>query len=577
MIQKKKKGISLIVLIITIVVIIILATAIIVNIAKTNIIDNANEATNKNNEAQINEKVQLMIADYFIEKQNKVTLEAFLSAKKEKGEIEDFVNNGDGTYKVTLDGYYVIIDESNLNVTKAKKASDIEISYKIDGFENNKVKITVSIQSFGFGITEVKKPDGTSLNGNNEKSVSIPYEIEANKEYKFNIIASNGGTKEETISYEDDEAPSATISIAKEIIFGTGKQIEANVTISEDKSVTDIQNCKWVILQNNEKIGLDDSLYTGGNFNNNEEKITSEAITTAGDYYIHLLLKDKVGNAQEIVSKVISIKDGYEISTAEELQAMGDDLTADYYVTQDIDMAGFNFTTINGTFTGSIDGMGHTISNLTITNTSDYTAIFKTAESITVKNIIFKDVNISSDSRYVSVIAAEAKYSCNFEKVGITGAISGEGYIGSFIGYHRKGDTNTTNLINCYAQTTITSVSKYDSGGFVGYFPNNLSNPSMQHFLNISNCYAAFTINTTGRTGVFRGGYSISNNNNQLVGETTVTDSYYDSSLFTLSVPTTISGTPLSTDNMKKQSSYANWNFENTWYMGESGYPELKF
>ena len=45
--KTNKKGISLIVLIITIVVIIILATAIIVTLARTNVIDNANEATVK--------------------------------------------------------------------------------------------------------------------------------------------------------------------------------------------------------------------------------------------------------------------------------------------------------------------------------------------------------------------------------------------------------------------------------------------------------------------------------------------------------------------------------------------------
>ena len=73
-----------------------------------------------------------------------------------------------------------------------------------------------------------------------------------------------------------------------------------------------------------------------------------------------------------------------EISTAEELAAVADDLTADYILTADIDLAGIEWTPI-GTygpsgeseeeqeipdaalaFTGTFDGDGHKISNLTI-------------------------------------------------------------------------------------------------------------------------------------------------------------------------------------------------------------------
>jgi len=61
----KNKGISLIVLIITIVVIIILATAIIVNLAQTNIIGNANEATVKQDFKTMQEELSLHIADEY--------------------------------------------------------------------------------------------------------------------------------------------------------------------------------------------------------------------------------------------------------------------------------------------------------------------------------------------------------------------------------------------------------------------------------------------------------------------------------------------------------------------------------
>ena len=84
-----------------------------------------------------------------------------------------------------------------------------------------------------------------------------------------------------------------------------------------------------------------------------------------------------VAGAEE--SKVITI------TTVEELAGMADDLTADYVLDADIDLAGIAWTPIgtfkpsgetaeeqeipasDAAFTGTFDGQGHTIRNLTIT------------------------------------------------------------------------------------------------------------------------------------------------------------------------------------------------------------------
>ena len=71
----KKKGISLIVLIITIVVIIVLATAIIVTLARTNVIENANEATVKQDFRTLQDELNMYIADRFTEAQGDFELE----------------------------------------------------------------------------------------------------------------------------------------------------------------------------------------------------------------------------------------------------------------------------------------------------------------------------------------------------------------------------------------------------------------------------------------------------------------------------------------------------------------------
>ena len=66
-----KKGISLIVLIITIVVIIILATAIVVNIAQTDMIGNASEAVVKQDFKTFQDELTLYKADKYLEAKGK--------------------------------------------------------------------------------------------------------------------------------------------------------------------------------------------------------------------------------------------------------------------------------------------------------------------------------------------------------------------------------------------------------------------------------------------------------------------------------------------------------------------------
>lgn len=53
------------------------------------------------------------------------------------------------------------------------------------------------------------------------------------------------------------------------------------------------------------------------------------------------------------------------ISTCSELQNISGDLSGSYVLAADINCAGFPFSPIAG-FTGTLDGQGHTVSNLTV-------------------------------------------------------------------------------------------------------------------------------------------------------------------------------------------------------------------
>jgi len=81
------------------------------------------------------------------------------------------------------------------------------------------------------------------------------------------------------------------------------------------------------------------------------------------------------------------------ITDAIELQAINDDLTGDYELANDINCSGVDFVPIGRTasteFTGTLDGKGYTISNLSIEldMNEDYAGLFYKADNATLQNI----------------------------------------------------------------------------------------------------------------------------------------------------------------------------------------------
>lgn len=309
-----------------------------------------------------------------------------------------------------------------------------------------------------------------------------------------------------------------------------------------------------------------------------EQEIESSKLTTSGSYYFHILAVDNAGNSREYISEAVTIKSGYAISTPQDFQNMGSNLSASYYVVNDIDMNGFNFKRITGCFQGTLNGQGHTISNLTINNTvtsSDgysKACIFQKARNATFENILFKNVNLTSASAYVGVLMADAEgssgtnNSITIKKVGIVGSLSAKGYVGSFVG--KTIGNIKLNFENCYARTNF-SVVGYDMGGFVG---ENVKSATIE----VLNSYWFGKTSAAHRTGPFRGGDTASNNN-QSTGGITLTNSFYNKTLFTLSVPEVTAGKGLTTAEFTNSSNFTGWDFDNTWYMSDAGYPELKF
>ena len=235
--------------------------------------------------------------------------------------------------------------------------------------------------------------------------------------------------------------------------------------------------------------------------------------------------------------------DPYQIATGSQLAYLGERMKSGTYgekfqdtyfeLTEDIDLGGKEWTPIGYTaadlimggheyfvFSGSFDGNGHTIKNLTIgTETSPYSgdvcglfgATSGTIEDVVLENVSINYVGGNHSSGYgFRMGGALVGYSmgdivnCTVigldMKAGSDGSYVALNSIGGFVGIGNGVTIDETLIENCYATGNITGA-EY-AGGFVG----NISG------LNISNCYAKGDVSNCFVGASFMGTDAASNN-----------------------------------------------------------------
>ncbi|MDA3799243.1 MAG: SGNH/GDSL hydrolase family protein [Kiritimatiellae bacterium] len=210
-----------------------------------------------------------------------------------------------------------------------------------------------------------------------------------------------------------------------------------------------------------------------------------------------------------------------------ELVANNDDYDKYFKMTADIDLAGESFTTaviapdtstsygFQGTkFTGSFDGNGYKVCNLTISGSLDYISLFGyVGTGATISNLGIVD-----------------------------SSVTGKNYAGGLIGY------NEGTVENCYSWSTVSSAAWY-VGGFVGI-----------NYGIISNCYSIGYVTGVGAVGGFCGSSS-----------GTISDCFWNTQ--TSGWSSSSGGTGKTTVQMQTQSTFSVWDFVDIWYM--DGYPAI--
>ena len=203
-------------------------------------------------------------------------------------------------YEVAKNGTYTFYIESNAgeiqdyNVTVENiEEGAIAIVPSTEEWTNQDIEVEViwPLNSENF-TKEVSKDGGTTYQTYTDKiTVSENCKIVARLKFKNEII------KEENleISNIDKEAPTAEITLAG-VTFG----VDAKIVTSYTGSETNIAGCKYILNNTATAIGEEESLYTEGNLQS--ETTTIKKAKSAGTYYLHVLLKDKIGNKREVIS-----------------------------------------------------------------------------------------------------------------------------------------------------------------------------------------------------------------------------------------------------------------------------------
>ncbi len=261
--------------------------------------------------------------------------------------------------------------------------------------------------------------------------------------------------------------------------------------------------------------------------------------------------------------------DPYYITNEYELAALAKgelELNGYYLLDNDVIITSKYWTPIscNGeeAFSGVFDGDGHTIAGLTI-NVLGYEdeGLFGYVSG-TIKNLRVSGTikNAHAGGMLCSVLKENAKVM----NCATLGAIASERTTGGLICY-----AENATIQDCYSRVTVTNITDSDSysvGGLIGQIHGANSQKCI-----VTNCYATgdVTKNSANLGGL------IGKASTYYHGTYVVTSSYYDNK----NDGSTDKGTYVSTEDMKKKSTYVDWDFAKTWSIASTendGYPQLK-
>lgn len=263
----------------------------------------------------------------------------------------------------------------------------------------------------------------------------------------------------------------------------------------------------YALLNSSETIPTKEQIKTGdssyvkyGSVEQTTRDISIELanLTLKQEYNLFVFVENANGSS-EIYSKK-NITEVINITTCEEFYDMTVNVNTyknEFKLMNDLDFADYNWISdVSNSlkFEGTLDGQGHTISNLNITSPYRKAAIFFEITNATVKNLVFTDCSVSGLQD--TALIAGFSNGGTIENIAISNTKitynqneGSEGYFAMIVGRLQK---ETTNMKNISIVNSSIDCNKY-SGALTGNV-----NKGTNCILNVSNIYCDIKITCEG-------------------------------------------------------------------------------
>ncbi len=313
--------------------------------------------------------------------------------------------------------------------------------------------------------------------------------------YSADSVATTGEWTLVTGVYDQAQHTETLYVNGAEVISGGGdRTIDQNINIGKrvdniyiDGKIDDVTFFKRAL-------GADEiaSLYDGTNHYDHSFTTLDVGAHTLTGYVV-----DSTGAKDTTEERTVTVTNNTNITNCTELEAMRDNLAGSYALTSDIDCTGFDpnhdgkgfipVGSASAPFAGSLNGNGHTISNLTIARPAE------------------DDVGLFG---YI----AEGSGTGTFQNVTITGSIEGHNFTGALIG--ELEGTGSLVITNVYSSARILAHG-YVSGGIIGQFESSGT-------ITITNAHAtgSVTVSATADTAQIGGLVGYISNGGVITGST---------------------------------------------------------
>lgn len=295
--RKRKRGITLVSLVITIIILLILVGVVIETLGDNGLFEKTKMAKQKYAISEAKEKLELKIIELRIEEEGKgeiLTKEDLPKLNNDEidvGSIESF------PIEVIYQGYKFNIDE-NFNIIYIGEAIETIVTYTTDpnGYTNQdnitvKIKITNSR-----GIETILYPNGNKdISCNGKKTIAIDYSVNKNGTYIFKIIDKNGKeTEKEIVIQKIDKINPKEFTTTIEDITIDGFKIVANTEDGDETSESvksGIEKYEYFVKKDGEE--------KYKKYESKEGNYIISGLNQETKYKVYVVAYDKAGNYRQ--------------------------------------------------------------------------------------------------------------------------------------------------------------------------------------------------------------------------------------------------------------------------------------